>query len=53
MKGTDPRIDLVPSPPNRSSDCVFHNELNLTIIDPPCNRMQRTLEVIEIEDQNL
>ena len=53
LKGIDPRIDLVPSPPNRNSECVFSNELNLSTIDPPSNRMQRTLEVIEIEDQNL
>ena len=52
LKGIDPRIDLVPSPPNRNSECVFSNELNLSTIDPPSNRMQRTLEVIEIEDQN-
>ena len=53
MKGIYPQSDLAPSPPNRNSDSVFCNELNLSAIDPPNNRMQRTLESIEIEDQNL
>ena len=34
-------------------DSVFRNELNLSTINPPFSRMQRTLEIIEIEDQNL
>ena len=53
MKVIDPRIDLEPSPSNHNSHCVFRNEFNLSTIDPPSNRMQRTLAVIEIEDQNL
>ena len=43
----------MPSPPNPNSDSVFRNLLNLSTIDPPSDRMQRTLEVIEIEDQNI
>ena len=42
MKEIDPQINLAPSPPNRNSDSVFRNELNLSTIDPPSNRMQRT-----------
>ena len=53
LKGIDPQIDLAPSLPNRNSDSVFCNELNISTIDPPSKRMQKTLEVIEIEDQNL
>ena len=53
MKGIDPQKDLVPSPLNRNLDSVFRNELDLSTIDPSNNRMQRTLEIIEIEDQNL
>ena len=34
-------------------DNVFHDELDLSTIDNPTNRMQRTSEVIEIGDQNL
>ena len=46
MKGIDPQSDLVPSPPNRNLNSVFHDELNLSTIDPPINRMQRNLEKI-------
>ena len=51
--GNDPQIDMAPSLPNQNLDSVFRNELNLSTINPPSNRMQRTLEVIDIEDQNL
>ena len=53
MKGIDPQNDLSPSTPNRNLNSVFCNELNLSTIDPPNNRMQRTLENIEVENQNL
>ena len=53
MKGIDPQNDLAPSLPNHNLDSVFCNELNLSTIDPPNNRMQRTLENIEVENQNL
>ena len=53
MKGIDTHNDLVPLPPNPNWDSVFHDVLDLSTIDPPNNRMQRTLEIIEIEDQNL
>ena len=49
----DPQTDLAPSPPNCNSDSVFQNELDLSTIDPPSNRKQRSLEIIEIENQNL
>ena len=53
MKGINPQNDLEPSPPNHNLKSVFCNELNLSTIDPPNNRMQRTLENIEVENQNL
>ena len=51
--GIDLQISLAPSHPNPNSDSVFRNEMNMSTIDPPSNRMQRTLEIIEIDDQNL
>ena len=53
MKVIDPQNDLAPSPLNRNLDSFFRNKLNLSTIDPPNNRMQWTLENIEIEDQNV
>ena len=53
LKGVDLQIDLAPFHPNRNLDSVICKELKLSTIDPPNNRMQRTLKVIEIEDQNL
>ena len=53
MKGIDPQSDLVPSPSNRNLNSVFSDKLNLSTIDLPNNRMQRTLENIEVENQNL
>ena len=53
VKGIDLQIDLARFSPNGNSDSVLNSELNLSTIDPPSNRMQRTLEIIEIEDQNL
>ena len=53
MKGIELQNDLVPSPPNRNLNRVFCDELNLSIIDPPNNRMQRNLENIQVENQNL
>ena len=53
LKGIDQQTGLAPFPQNCNSDSVFLNELNLSSIDPPSNRMQRSLEIIEIENQNL
>ena len=53
MKGIDPQNDLAPSPPNCNLNRVFCDKLNLSTIDPPINRMQRTLENIQVENQNL
>ena len=53
MKGIEPQNDLVPSPPNRSLNSVFCDELNLFTLDPPNNRMQWTLKNIEVEKPNL
>ena len=53
LRGIDPQIDMAPFLPNQNLDSVFRNELNLSTINPPFSRMQRTLEIIEIEDQNL
>ena len=53
MKGINPQSDLGPSPSNCNMNSVFSDELNLSIIDSPNNKMQRTLENIEVENQNL
>ena len=53
MKWIDSQNDLAPSPPNLNLDSVFCNVLNLSTIDPPNYRIQRTLEIIEIDDQNV
>ena len=53
MKGIDLQNDLAPSPPNRNLDSVLCNKLNLSTIYPPNNRMQKNLESIEVENQNL
>ena len=43
------------APPHLSqiSNSVFRNELNFSSINPPSNRMQRSMDVIEVENQNL
>ena len=53
MKGINPQNDLAPSPPNRNQNRVFRDELDLSTIEPPNNRMQRTVENIQVENQNL
>ena len=53
MKGIDPQNDLAPSPPNPNLNRVYQDELNLSTIYPPNNRMQRTVENIQVENQNL
>ena len=53
MKGINPQNDLVPSPPNLNQNRVFRDELNSSTIEPPNNRMQRTVENIQVENQNL
>ena len=43
------------APPHSSqiSNSVFRNELNLFSINPPSNRMQRSMDVVEVENQNM
>ena len=53
LRGTDPQIDMAISHSSWVSDIVFHNKLNLSSINPPSNRVQRSIDVIEIEDQNV
>ena len=53
LKGADPQIDMATSPSSQTLNSVFCNELNLSTTNPPPNRIQITLDVVEIEDQNL
>ena len=46
------QTDMAPSHSSQLSDSVFCYELNLSSINPPSNKMQRLMDVIEIEDQN-
>ena len=32
---------------------MFRNELNLSSINPPSSRLQRLIDVIKVEDQNV
>ena len=53
MKGIDPQNDLAPSPTNQNLNRLFRDELNLSTIDSPNNRKQRTVENFQVENQNL
>ena len=53
MKVIDPQNDLAPSPPIHNMNSVNFKELNLSTIDPPNNRMQRSFENIGVANQNL
>ena len=44
---------MAPSHSSRLSDSIFCNELNLSSINPPSNRIQRSIDVVEIEHQNV
>ena len=53
LRGVDPQIDMAPSLSCQTLDSIFCKKLNLSTINPLSIRMLRTLEVVEIEDQNL
>ena len=53
MKGADSQVDIAIPRSNLILDSSFRNELNLSTINPPSNRMQMTPDVVEVRDQNL
>ena len=53
LKGADSPIDIAIPHSDLNLDSSFHHELNLSLIDPPSNRMQTIHGVVEIQNQNL
>ena len=53
MRRINPQIDMASPHWSQISDSVIQNELNLSSINPISNRMQRSMDVIEIENQNV
>ena len=53
MRRINPQIDMASPHWSQISDSVIQNELNLSSINPISNRMQRSMDVIEIQNQNM
>ena len=53
LRKIDQQIDMAPSHSNQLSDIMFCNELKLANINTPSNRIQRSMDVIEVGNQNI